>query len=350
MFCDNNSTYVWVFSVGRGLSCFIKLGCGYGIMYDIGKGTSFNSFEFIEKGIKPHLKKYNGKSYAQVILSHPHSDHISQVDSLKSADIELVTCPNDICENEKINFDRINNPGDSAGLVNRYKQFYSERNPPLCTIDTHSPDCLIEYGIFYYRPPILEKEYPSDDQLYTNSLSLILYIKHENTTILIPGDITPDILKKILNDEEGTEKRYSILRNNSMSSIKKWYSTTSDDAPSLGKLLRRYGLTFLIAPHHGLESGFCKELFENIKDNKVDINIISEKKHHEGDKAGDIDCRYQSEKYSKGVAVSIKEPGGKLRCEKKYSVSTIKDDHVLLRLETSGKKVVISKDPYLLLE
>lgn len=349
MFYENDSTYVWVFSVGRGLSCFIKLGCGYGIMYDIGKASEFESVKFIDTNIKPHLRKHNGRCFAQLILSHPHADHISQIEDLNQDDFYLITGPNDKCKGEEIDYSRVNNPSNASNLVDEYKKLYANRNPPLQTIVANCSTCSLEYGIFYFRPPEIEKEFPDDDQLYTNSTSLILYIKHNDSTVLIPGDITPEIFERILNDEPGTEKRYSILKTNSGSILGKLQETPSEETPSLGKLLRKYGLTFLVAPHHGLESGFCDALFKNIKDNKVYLNIISERKHREGDNSGEIDKRYQSKEYSRGIDVYTKTGESQIKHEKRYSISTVTGDHILIKLEESSTKAVIAKDPSLLL-
>ena len=42
-------------------------------------------------------------------------------------------------------------------------------------------------------------------------------------------------------------------------------------------LLNNDGVDYLVAPHHGLQTSFSEYLFQNIKGNKVRLNIISEK-------------------------------------------------------------------------
>ena len=246
------NTYFFLFNVGRGFCSLIRLPIGTGILYDIGKSSEFNPLEFIEENILPKLTHQKFK-LDQVIFSHPHVDHIASIDYLKKRWEDtfyprLLTCPHDKeplegYEDERINWDRVNNPTTdfATNVIEIYKSLYEERDLPLQTIRYEGSRYIpnLEYGIFYVRPPICEELFPKDDQKYTNSTSLVLWYRHGNNTLLLPGDITPEALETILNEEEGIEKRLSLLQKSIMDEHPDWHKRTSDQ-PSLKSLLEEH--------------------------------------------------------------------------------------------------------------
>jgi beta-lactamase superfamily II metal-dependent hydrolase len=103
-----------VFNVGGALSTYIEFD-GNTLMVDIGKSDSFNP---IIDFLLPLYKKSRRRKYSldntkyyisQLIISHPHNDHISAVEDFnKYFHPELLTCPNDnagMKEIEKINWE-----------------------------------------------------------------------------------------------------------------------------------------------------------------------------------------------------------------------------------------------------
>jgi beta-lactamase superfamily II metal-dependent hydrolase len=93
-------SHIWVFNVGRGLCIFIRTGLNQGIMYDFGSSDDFKPSDFLKENIIPHLDKYRKCNIAQIIISHPHADHISNIECLTEPDLQrslfyssLHTCP-----------------------------------------------------------------------------------------------------------------------------------------------------------------------------------------------------------------------------------------------------------------
>lgn len=346
------NTYFFLFNVGRGLCAFIRLPIGTGILYDIGKSSDFNPLEFIEENILPRLttQVFN---LDQIVLSHPHIDHIAGIDYLNDRwkepfNPKLITCPHDKeaidgYEDERINWNRVNNPEGLTDKIEIYKSLYRERNLPLQTVkyEGHRYIPNLEYGIFYVRPPVCEELFPNDDQKYTNSTSLVLWYRHGNNTLLIPGDITPEALKLLLNEEEGIEKRFSLLQKSEMEKHPDWHIKTSDQ-PSLKSLLGKYGLSILVAPHHGLESGFSNELYEAIRGNKPDLVLIPEKRHT-GQNDGHLASKYQSSKGANGLTVNIEKIDDSTEEKEKYSLSTMNNHHILVVFKSSGKPKVYAR-------
>ena len=82
-------TYIWVFNVGRGLAIFVRLPQNIGFIYDLGSDEKFSPRKFIETNIIPKINKFtdvNGckRRIAQLIISHPHSDHISEISTTEA--------------------------------------------------------------------------------------------------------------------------------------------------------------------------------------------------------------------------------------------------------------------------
>jgi len=154
--------------------------------------------------------------------------HISGIDSLKKKEADedekkapyiscgLLTLPNahgKTAEDEKVDWERINNSPQADLLVQTYKEIYKDRSPPLQTLHAWQGKSVgdVSYAIYYVSPTVVAAEYPNDDQNYTNGQSIVMWYRHGPFTILLPGDITPEMLKKILDDEEGVQKRFSPI-------------------------------------------------------------------------------------------------------------------------------------------
>ena len=329
MWKDNFSTYIYIFNVGRGCSIFIRTPNNYGIIYDLGSSEEFSPLSFVREHFIPNLTKYkdgNGKIHdiAQLVISHPHYDHISDIDNLKNISVNLVTCPHDKSADEFFDFSTI----EKSDKIIKYRELFKERKLPLQTIQhttRHTTPHPAEYGIYYVKPPKVKELHPSNDSKYVNGCSIILYFRYANNSILIPGDITPESLTHILDEGRETEKRYSIFSYSSK--FNEWHLENSDQ-PSLRSLLANYGLSVLVAPHHGLESCFPEYLFSTIREKKPGINIISDKRH-EGEHEGTIDERYRSPKYSKGI-------------NGRFLFSTRHDSHIVIKFAQNGRYSIYS--------
>jgi len=255
-----------IFNVGGALSTYIEFD-GKKLLIDIGKSEDFNP---ITDFLIPLYKKRNSiltnnkYSLDQLIISHPHNDHMSAISDFNdSFSPQLLTCPNDnigMPEDEKINWDLVDNNDDTIKL----KNMLIGRTPPLCSTDTKNQ-------IIYYIPPKkVEKNNDLSNESYCNNISIVVYIRINGTKIFLPGDI----------QKLGME--YLINNNTSFRNI-------------LGE-----GVDILIAPHHGLRSSFSVEMFNKIKNNKTRcLNIISEKVTT-ADSNRQVDSRYSSEEYCEG--------------------------------------------------
>lgn len=309
MWSFENSVYFYIFNVGRGLSIFIKLPNNTAIIYDLGSSTDFSPLEFVKDNFLRHLQSYKEKNIAQMILSHPHADHISElskwIENKDELSVCLLTCQNDKAENEDksliINMDRIRTD-DNMDLIESYKSIYEDRHLPLQTIKKEDTQNIsnLEYGIYYINSEFANKNEVQDED-YVNGLSIILYIKYFGNSILIPGDITPNCINEILHDRN-SKKCFTYFDNDELSQRSTQIAVKPAE-PSLGSKVQE-GLSVLIAPHHGLESCFSPDLFSFLNKGKVKLNVISEKVH-DGENDGQISANYSSSDYSTGLQLTI---------------------------------------------
>ena len=114
-------------------------------------------------------------------------------------------------------------------------------------------------GSTTFDPDAGDVLHPKDDNKYGNALSMVFYFRHGSHTILFPGDMTPEGMAHILANGRGVQKRFSRFEKGFAQKHQGWHEETGSQ-PTLKELLGR-GLTVLVAPHHGLESCYSKELF-----------------------------------------------------------------------------------------
>jgi len=346
-----NSTQIWIFSVGRGNAAFIRTGLNQGFILDM-NATDFDVADFIEKNFVPKLSEYKEHKIAQAVLSHPHGDHIAQCERLQGKLYPtLLTCPHDkdfkdgTDSKEKLNWGRIKNRDSDGAAVEAYKGLYRSRQLPLQTIEFDAKRTIpnIEYGIYFIQPPKCEKLH-SDDNAYGNSTSIMFYLRHGSSSILFPGDMTPEGMQHILGEREGAQKRYTVFDRQVMAlhDHRDWHLKTCNQ-PGIKSLLKERGLSILVAPHHGLESCYSSDLYAAMKSGKPQLVIISERrKKNDDDSSGSVHQNYSTELGAYGLDVEVE---GK-RILGRRTQSTINGHHILIVFEGSGApRVYAEKDP-----
>lgn len=334
---NNSNLEAYMFNVGRGLSMLIKTPHNYAMLYDLGSSDDLSPIADIyqKQGFLSQMVEVDsGRKIAQCIISHPHLDHISDLTD-ENADFvnkqsSLVSCQNDKdarqVEGHKIDFSRIKNPsGDKK--VDNYRSLYKDRNLPLMTFNPEVDGVDFQVGYYYLTHKQADNLFPENDQEYANSLSIVLYMAYCGLTILIPGDITPDAFELILNGK--CEKRFTDYKRKMTEEKRRLWAQGTSDQPNLGTLLKNKGLTVLVAPHHGLESGYPQCLFDLLEDEKPEIILISEKPQSEN--SGSVDKRYQDGTCSKGVVFD-----GKTR----YSLTTRNDGHIKVCFKSDKTGIV----------
>ena len=299
---------VVIFNVGAALSAYVETD-NKKIVIDLGKSSNFSPVNdfllplFEKRGEK---RIYGGKySLSQVLISHPHQDHISDLGDLdEHFCIDLYTTPNDLTKGwdahrKNVNWDLVD---DSDGDdVKKVKEVYKGRQLPLRV----SLPTKMTLGYIY--PGTVEDNETLRSESYTNNISLVLYI-HAGYKILFAADVQKGGMKKLLEDDKELKKM-------------------------IGK-----GVDFLVCPHHGLRSSFSTELFDAMKDGKTKkLNIVSEKSAT--DDKRNVDSRYSSTDYCEGDNNLSTE--GNIVCQRKTSQGHIFiDDDGMVTVENDIKKII----------
>lgn len=257
---------VVVFNVGPALSAYVEMG-DKKIVVDLGTGNDFSPVnDFLIPLFEKRQGKKDGKySIDQLILSHPHKDHISDLEAMNEKfAFTLYTTPNDLSgEEEKhknVNWDLVDDPDSDE--VKKVKEVYKGRRLPLTVSDPS------KMTIGYIYPGWVEDNETLKKESYTNNISIVLYL-HSGYSVFFAADIQKEGMKKLLEDNPGLKRK--IMQ----------------------------GVDFLVCPHHGLRSSFSTDLFSAMKGGKTrKLNIVSEKAN--GDDNRNVDSRYSSAEYCEG--------------------------------------------------
>lgn len=263
-----------ILNVGGAFSCYGELGEDKFVI-DIGKSGDISPVDdfliplFSKRGDE---KDCDGRFYLnQLFLSHLDNDHVAEYEKLRDNFFYYyMTCPSDNSKQTdkfKINRELI---GELTDLKKLILSDIEKRNPLSENRPLQSKINGME--LFFIYPENCEYE---DDLRsgYANNISLILFLKKGDKSILIPGDI-----------------------------LKKGMSFLIDNNSNFKNQLETYGIDYLIAPHHGLQTSFSQKLFDTIYGNKTRLNIISEKVRNadSNENRTDVDTRYYSSDYSTG--------------------------------------------------
>ena len=157
-----------IFNVGGAFSTYIETNKEK-IIVDLGKSSDFSpTKDFLLPYFKRNTKNADGKYIInQLILSHPHNDHISDIKNYdKSFYSNLLTTPNDnegMPKNEKLNWSLITNPNDDYVSYLRSNMLQG-RKPPL---KSTNPTNLF---IYYIKPSRCEKLSDLEKKNYSNNV------------------------------------------------------------------------------------------------------------------------------------------------------------------------------------
>ncbi len=187
-----------------------------------------------EGGFSPiyHLnKKYGVKKIDWAIITHPHKDHIDEIKNISFLEPEVLSRPQQITRK---NFDwkEIKEQDrdifeEYFNLSEKYSQSVNPLNGPI------SENNLGGVNIKTFIP----QNCPIEN---LNNQSIVTILTYSGSKILIPGDNELISWKELLSREDFLEAVN--------------------------------GTDILIAPHHGRESGYCKELFEKINPKLIVIS------------------------------------------------------------------------------
>ncbi len=220
-----------VWDVQHGSATYIKTPNGTHIVQDLGTGDiSAGKADF-----SPllHLKRNYGVSQLDyVIITHPHKDHIDDIFNFDALSPRVLRRPNHLTEQD---IRQANQGAANEVYIDKYWEINSRYSAPVDS--GKNPQSATNNGgvdIQLFSPS-------SCGRSNLNNHSLVTVMSYAQSKIILPGDNEPPSWKELL---ESPRFRNAIS-----------------------------GADILLAPHHGRQSAFYRELFDHFKPR---LTIISD--------------------------------------------------------------------------
>ena len=304
-----------IFNVGGALSAYADID-NFKYLMDIGAGNGFSPVnDFLLPLFNARYPDRTSKHQIdQLLLSHLDNDHISDFKGFdESFHPTLLTVPNDHPSiPEELRLSRANIPINEnvEMILDRMRSRTPGFHPASPDYENPLAVCDASSMALFYIPPKhcqeLDRVSDSDYPNYRNNVSLILYVRINDSSILFTGDMMKDGMEYLISSND--EFRH---------------------------VLGESGVDFLVSPHHGLDTSFPNSLFQEIRGGKVKLNIISEKKNikAETDNRHNVDTRYYSPDFSTGVDVLNGQAG------KQYGIITSRG-HIVIDFDIPNMPLV----------
>jgi len=268
---------VIVFNVERGFCAFVRSPNNYGLLIDCGSSSRFSPIKYIIENEAQNLMKFNNRYLAYFVVSHPHDDHISDIQRV------IDFCPA-VIYGRNYDWDEIKDPEHKFEYKNL--DTYSKWKASLSTYTGQS----ISWGMETWENGLSvseAKQINADRQAFVNNSSIVLMLKYQGRKIFFPGDLMTD----------GWEE---LLKRDSFKTVLK-------------------GTDFFIASHHGHKSGYSPKIYEVM--GKPLVNIISEKQGEE------VYGAYSEEEHARGI-----EFNGQIR----RMLTTRRDGSIVIEIPDKG--------------
>jgi competence protein ComEC len=220
-----------VYDVQHGSASYMKTPSGKHIMFDLGTGSIKDSTRTFSPLL--HLKnKWGVTQMDKVVITHPHRDHIDDIDNFDEVSPRVLLRPKHLTEAEIRGDNR--NSSSEQGKIDTYLEIDARYNSPVAP--GTSPTALGNTGgpeFNFFQPTKCKR-----DNL--NNHSLVTIANYLGVKLLIPGD----------NEDKSWEELLAM--------------------PGFRQAVK--GTTVMLASHHGRENGFYEPLFEIIKPSLVIIS------------------------------------------------------------------------------
>lgn len=278
---------VIIFNVERGFCAFVLSPNKYTLLIDCGCSTSFSPIKYIVENELSEAKDFEGYKLAKFICTHPHEDHIRDIERLTKS-LKPHTIQGWIFDP----WDSVKDPDckdeDAYQSLDDYSHLRDEYTAPAT-----EPD----WGMTIWSKgltPTESKKINEEPHALVNNSSMPVMVEYKGFKIFISGDLMEDGWTELL-------KRKSFK-----------------------KVLKRTKV--FVTAHHGHKSGFNQDAYDVM--GKPLINIVSEKS---GDEVYGI---YSDEDHS----VGIKWDG-----ETRRMIST-RGGSIILEINDDGRGKIDQKD------
>lgn len=294
-----------VFNVGRGLCVALVTPNRYLILVDCGNSDEFSPVQFLRRCQteatlgegRLMFTPWQGSDLAYFVITHPHSDHINDIETLYS-----VLKPLMIVHRPDLDWNRVKRSNQDNTPIDFYRRcFFWPWD--YCVTAVSQPVLGDGMSYYYYWLSLdLVAAISGTDTDYVNNSCYVSVVKYAGRTIAITGDISTRGMEWLLVTSHGLR---TAISGNTISP----------------------GIDILIAPHHGHQNAFCTEWF-NITGPTRFFNIVSERspRANESPCQTNVDSRYSDSRFSLGR----NDDGRRM-------FSTRQDGNILVTIEQDGR-------------
>jgi competence protein ComEC len=184
-----SSLFIKIWDVQHGLAIYVRTPNGKHIVIDLGLGdTSGNTGNWKDFSPLRHLK-YNYKitQLDELIITHPHTDHIDDIDNLGLLPPISLLAPRLIPEADIRKGNRL---GDSP-KIDSYLALIRRYNISV-------PDSTNPQEAAYNGGVEIQHFIPTLETSNLNDRSIVVFLTYANSTICIPGDNEKASWKELL--------------------------------------------------------------------------------------------------------------------------------------------------------
>ena len=277
------SLRVICWNVEHGNAAYISTPLGKHIALDLGSSSYFSPLQFLKES-------FNVQRLDEVIISHPHADHISDISNFDILSPRVLSRAKHLTEEE---IRKANRTEDKA-IIDKYIEIHNKYSVPVKEED--NPELAENNGGVSFHT--FKDTSTSRDNI--NNHSLVMVIEYLGYKVLLPGDIEPAAWRSLLKDQS-------------------FISAIS-------------GVDILIASHHGRESGFCSDIFQYFTPK---LNVISDGRF--------VDASATSRYSEKASGWTIHHRDNSKQSEKRKCITTRNDGHIDIEIgKNSNDKTYIS--------
>lgn len=274
-----NKLRIIIFNVEHGFCAFIKSPNNYGLLIDCGSREKFSPIKYIIENELDDIAEHDGHKLAQFILTHPHDDHLTDIERLKN-DLKPAIMTRQKYAWEEIKQNDNKEEYENLDNFSEWQEIYNQEVQVW-------PDLGMDLEYNTHLSPFEAKNL--DETKFVNNSSIVVVVEYKGWKIFFPGDLEKSAWLKLFENQ----KFKDLIK----------------------------GTSFFIVSHHGHSSGYCKEIFENM--GKPHFNIVSVHKRDES-----VDSAYSSSDNAKGVQYND---------QTRYMFSTRKDGSILIEVDENGK-------------
>lgn len=222
-----------LWDVEHGISIWIQTPNNHHHWLDLGKTSDFSPSNYVSK-------EYSVSNIDFLIISHPDKDHLEDLPYF----IKSFKDPRVLHRNKSLPDREFSGSGE-AEYQQRMRELHQRFTEP---VPRNLSPMNLDYngGVKYHTFSLNYGEFSDGSQLQGNNTSIVTFISYVDVLFVCPGDIEP----------KGWNELVHLNGNDS----------------EIQSLINDTELRFLVAPHHGRESGYSKEMMDLIQPHAVFIS------------------------------------------------------------------------------